>query len=130
MGPPGGGAPPPCLAEFLRLREDVDKKGRTAKAASEHKATREEMCKHITAYAAAELKWVKFTEANTAACGIPPRSGRNSSRSITAPKRPRQRSVLPQWRGQWPARAYPTHSVLRGSLRRPRRVPEAVRLTR
>jgi hypothetical protein len=77
MGPPGGtGAPPPCLAEFLRLREDVDKKGRTAKAASEHKgATREEMCKHITAYAAAELKWVKFTEANTGACGIPPSVG-------------------------------------------------------
>lgn len=72
-GPPqGGGAPPPCLAEFLKLREDVDKKGRAAKQASEHKATREEMCKQITVYAAAELKWVKFTESNSASCGIPP----------------------------------------------------------
>jgi hypothetical protein len=29
------------------------------------------MCKHITAYSAAELKWVKYTEANVASCAIP-----------------------------------------------------------
>jgi hypothetical protein len=73
-GPAGGGpssAPPPCLAEFLKLREDVEKKGKAAKAASEHKATREEMCKQITVYSAAELKWVKFAESHVATCGIP-----------------------------------------------------------
>lgn len=68
----GGGGMPPCLAEFTKLREDVEKKGAAAKAAGEHKATREEMCKHIQVYAAAELKWVKFTETNSAGCGIPP----------------------------------------------------------
>jgi hypothetical protein len=63
---------PPCMAEFTRLREDVQKQGLAAKAAGQRKATREEMCKHVTAYNAAELKWVKFTEANVSTCGIPP----------------------------------------------------------
>ena len=62
---------PPCLAEFTKLREDVQKKGLAAKAAGDRKATREEMCKHITAYNSAELKWVKFSESNVTACGIP-----------------------------------------------------------
>ena len=47
----GGGGVPPCILEFTRLREDVEKKGKAAKAASEHKATREEMCKHVTVFA-------------------------------------------------------------------------------
>lgn len=68
-GPPS--QPPPCLAEFLKLREDVEKKGRAAKTASEHKATREEMCKQITVYSTAELKWVKFAESHVTTCGIP-----------------------------------------------------------
>jgi len=61
----------PCLPEFLRLREDVEKKGLAAKQASEHKATREEMCKYISVYAAAELKWVKYAESGVATCGVP-----------------------------------------------------------
>jgi len=68
----GGGGVPPCIAEFTKLRDDVEKKGKAAKAASDRKATREEMCKHITVYAQAELKWVKYTETNVTACGIPP----------------------------------------------------------
>jgi hypothetical protein len=67
----GGGGAPPCMAEFARLREDVQKRGLAAKAAGQRKVSREEMCKHITDYSAAELKWVKYTEANTASCGIP-----------------------------------------------------------
>jgi hypothetical protein len=67
----GGGAMPPCLAEFAKLREDVQKQGLAAKAAGQRKASREEMCKHITAYNAAELKWVKFTESGVKTCGIP-----------------------------------------------------------
>jgi hypothetical protein len=71
----GGGAPggvPPCMAEFTKLREEVQKRGQVAKAASERKATREEMCKHIQAYNAAEAKWLKFTQASVSNCGIPP----------------------------------------------------------
>ncbi len=60
------------MAEFTKLREEVQKRGQAAKAASERKASREEMCKHIQAYNAAEAKWLKFTEASTSTCGIPP----------------------------------------------------------
>jgi hypothetical protein len=67
----GGGGAPPCVAEFAKLRDDVQKRGLVAKAAGEHKVSREEMCKHITSYSAAELKWVKYTEANVRTCGIP-----------------------------------------------------------
>lgn len=69
--PPGGGGMPPCMAEFAKLRDDVQKKGLAAKAASQRKVSREEMCKHITTYSAAELKWVKYTESNVTSCGIP-----------------------------------------------------------
>jgi hypothetical protein len=73
-GPMGGGAmgsPPPCAVEFGKLREEVQKKGLAAKTAGERKATREEMCKMVQAYSAAEGKWLKFTEAGVASCGIP-----------------------------------------------------------
>jgi hypothetical protein len=67
----GGGSPPPCIAEFAKLRDDVQKRGLAAKAAGQRKVSREEMCKHITAYSAAEQKWVKYTESNVQTCGIP-----------------------------------------------------------
>jgi len=67
----GGGGMPPCMVEFAKLRDDVQKRGLAAKAAGQRKASREEMCKHITAFSAAELKWVKYTEANVQSCGIP-----------------------------------------------------------
>jgi hypothetical protein len=72
QGAQGAGGAPPCIVEFGRLREDVEKKGKAAKAASEHKATREEMCKHVTVFAQAEQKWTKYAEANVTSCGIPP----------------------------------------------------------
>ena len=62
---------PPCMAEFSKLRDDVQNKGLAAKAAGQRKVSREEMCKYITTYSAAELKWVKYTEANVKSCGIP-----------------------------------------------------------
>jgi hypothetical protein len=61
----------PCTADFAKLREDVQTLGLAAKDAGQRKASREEICKHITAYSAAELKWVKYTEANVTSCGIP-----------------------------------------------------------
>jgi hypothetical protein len=67
----GGGSPPPCIVEFGKLRDEVQKRGLAAKAAGQRKVSREEMCKHITAYSAAELKWVKYTETNVQTCGIP-----------------------------------------------------------
>jgi hypothetical protein len=59
------------MAEFTKLREEVEKKGMAAKAAGQKHVGREEMCKLITVYATAEAKWVKFTEAGVGSCGIP-----------------------------------------------------------
>jgi hypothetical protein len=78
MPVPGFGAPQPppeaqaCLAEFTKLRLDVEQRGKSAKAANDRKVSREEMCKYVTAYSAAEVKWAKFTEDNQGKCGIPP----------------------------------------------------------
>jgi hypothetical protein len=70
--PPGASAPnPACLAQFNTHREQVEKLATTAKAGSEKHVSREEMCKLVGAYAAAEAKWVKYSEDNMATCGIP-----------------------------------------------------------
>ena len=42
-----------------------------AKAGSETRVSREEMCKLVTAYGAAEIKWLKYAEMNMTKCGIP-----------------------------------------------------------
>jgi hypothetical protein len=68
---PANGGAPPCRAEFARLREAVEKKGVAAKAADRRHVTRKEMCEYVTAYAAAEARWVDFTEAGVRTCGIP-----------------------------------------------------------
>ena len=59
------------MTKFSELRSDVEKKGMAAKAAGEKQAPREEMCKLVTIYSAAETKWVKYAEGNMSKCGIP-----------------------------------------------------------
>ncbi|HEY2135477.1 MAG TPA: hypothetical protein VGH49_06290 [Xanthobacteraceae bacterium] len=77
MGGGGGGGAGPtpeqlqCLKEFTSYREEVEKRAMTAKAASEKKPTREEMCQLVTLYSTAEAKWIKYSETNMAKCGIP-----------------------------------------------------------
>jgi hypothetical protein len=70
-GAPWPGNPPPCVAEFMRLRDSVQKAGLAAKTGRDKNASREEMCKLIENFASAEEKWVRYTETNSASCGIP-----------------------------------------------------------
>jgi hypothetical protein len=76
-GPPMGGPPgmnatqQECMREFTGYREEVEKRGIAAKAANEKHVPREEMCKLVTVYSGAEVKWIKFTETNMTKCGIP-----------------------------------------------------------
>jgi hypothetical protein len=65
------GNPPPCVAEFTRLRDAVQKTGLAAKAGHDKNASREEMCKLIETFTDAEEKWVRYTVSNAADCGIP-----------------------------------------------------------
>ena len=82
---PGGfGGPPPgapsgpseaqkvCLT-FPALREDVEKGAATIKAASERKASREEVCPLFKTFAAKEGKMIAFLETNQKLCGVPPK---------------------------------------------------------
>jgi hypothetical protein len=72
MGPPGMNATQQdCLRQFGEYRQEVEKRALTTKAAGEKKASREEMCKLVTLYSAAEGKWLKFSDDNMARCGIP-----------------------------------------------------------
>jgi hypothetical protein len=100
---PGFGAPPApdgevsqCVAEFTKLKVEVEKRGKVAKAASERKVTREEMCKLITAYSAVEVKWVKFTEDNEAKCGIPPNVVQQLKIVRTGTEQTREKICAPQ----------------------------------
>jgi hypothetical protein len=74
----GGGNPAQaqaCQNGFIPLREDAEKKGKMIKAASERHAPPDEACKIIGNYSAAEVKMIKYIEANSAKCGIPPQVG-------------------------------------------------------
>jgi len=71
MGGGFGGPPPECQTQFTALRSEVEKRGIAAKTASEKHASREEMCKLVTEYGAAETKWIKYTESHMSKCGIP-----------------------------------------------------------
>jgi hypothetical protein len=68
-----------CGAKFTelrgnaeRLRDSLEKVAASARSQSEKRASRDDFCKAITIYAAAEGKWAKFTADNVARCGIPP----------------------------------------------------------
>ena len=72
--PLAGVAPAPaseCMKGFYPLREDAETKGKIVKAASDRHASPEEACKLIGAYSVAEVKMMKYVEANAARCGIP-----------------------------------------------------------
>jgi len=75
--PPGFGMPqqdPPCLKDFVALRDEAQKRAAAIKAGIDKKIPREEACKLFQAFGAAEAKMIKFAEANAMSCGIPPQA--------------------------------------------------------
>ncbi len=68
-GPPGG---EDCMKGFMPLRQDAEKRGAAIKNASERHAPPEEACKLISAFSQSEIKMIKYIEANSQKCGIPP----------------------------------------------------------
>jgi len=75
QSPSGGGPSDACMKGFMPLREEAEKRGKLIKAASERKAPPDEACKLIAGFGAAEVKMIKYIEANAAKCGIPPQIG-------------------------------------------------------
>jgi len=70
--PPAGGPSEDCMKGFVPLREEAEKRGKLIKAASDRKAPPDEACKLIGNFGQAEIKMIKYVEANSAKCGIPP----------------------------------------------------------
>jgi len=54
------------------MREDVEKSAAGIRAASDRKASREEVCPLFKAFAAKESKMVTFLQTNQKLCGVPP----------------------------------------------------------
>jgi hypothetical protein len=61
-----------CVKAFMALREEAAKRGALIKAAGERHAAADEACKLFENFSQAEIKMMKYIEANTAKCGIPP----------------------------------------------------------
>ena len=68
---PTSGASDACMKGFVPLRQEAEKRGKMIKAASDRKAPPDEACKLIGNYSAAEVKMIKYVEANAQKCGIP-----------------------------------------------------------
>ena len=63
--------PQACTDGFLRLRQDAETGGMLIKAAGDRHAPPDEACKIIGNYSEAEIKMIKYVEANASKCGIP-----------------------------------------------------------
>lgn len=70
--PSGGGGGGNICEQFPTLRAQAEKDANVIKAASDRKATREEVCAAFNRFAGSEGRMVKFLETNRAACGVPP----------------------------------------------------------
>lgn len=64
-----------CMNEFASLREEAEARGKLIKAASVSHAGPDVACKLIADFARSEIKMIKYLEANSANCGIPPQIG-------------------------------------------------------
>ena len=64
----------PCTNGFAPLREEAEKRGKLIKTASERHASPVEACKLIGSFGQAEIKMIKYIEANAERCGIPPQT--------------------------------------------------------
>ena len=89
----GGGPSEACMKGFMTLRDDAQKRSLLIKAASEHHATPDEACKLIESFSQAEMKMMKYVEANSTKCGIPPYVLEQLKKGHSANTEPMQKKV-------------------------------------
>jgi len=82
-----GAAPPqqepPCVQEFVKLRDDVEKRAGAIKAANERKATPREACQLFNVFITSQTKMLKYAVDNGVWCGIPAQIVANLKAGIT-----------------------------------------------
>jgi hypothetical protein len=64
-----------CMAGFMPLRAEAEKRGAMIKTASDRHAAPDEACKLIGNFAHSEIKMIKYVEAHAQKCNIPPQVG-------------------------------------------------------
>jgi len=62
---------PPCVAEFMKLRDETEKRGKALQAANQRHAPPKEACGLFNSFTAAEAKLLKYATDNALWCGIP-----------------------------------------------------------
>jgi hypothetical protein len=77
--PPAQQSGPPCMAQFMPLRQEAEKRAAAIKAGAERKAAREQLCVLFKSFSEAEAKVVNFLLANEKSCGIPAKAVSDSS---------------------------------------------------
>jgi hypothetical protein len=63
--------PPPGCQQLITFRDETAKHGQALQAAGKKKAPPDEVCKLFKAFVAAETKFLKALEQNSATCGVP-----------------------------------------------------------
>jgi len=64
--------PPPACQQLLTLRDETQKHGQALQAASQKKASPEELCKLFKVFLGAETKMLRGLEEQSTTCGVPP----------------------------------------------------------
>jgi predicted membrane metal-binding protein len=72
MAAPSGAEQAVCTIELTQLSQDVENLRAAARAATERKAKRREICKYLTEMAQAATKLIHFAGASGSACGLAP----------------------------------------------------------
>lgn len=70
--PPAGQQMSACIAQFVPLRQEVEKRFAPVQAAIDRKAGAAELCTLLTRFTEAESKMVKYAEEQGVWCEIPP----------------------------------------------------------
>jgi hypothetical protein len=72
QGAPAQGQMPPCIQNFMPLRQDVEKRFAAAQKAVDRRASATELCGMFTQISEAETKMIKYVEDQGMWCGFPP----------------------------------------------------------
>lgn len=63
--------PPPCLARFMKLRDEAQKKGEYTQKLYKSKPSAKDACHALSSLATATSKMLKYAVDNKSSCGIP-----------------------------------------------------------
>jgi len=70
--PPQQQGEPPCMKDFVKLRDETEKQAAAVMAAQKNKVPLPEACRLLTLFTASQERFLAFAKKNETWCGIPP----------------------------------------------------------